>query len=311
MSRPAESGRVVAELEDLILLRAEARGFSLQSCQPVGSLLAGRHASRLRGRGLSFRELRAYHPGDDIRTMDWKATARLRSPQVRVYDEERERPVLLVVDQRSPMFFGSRRAMKSVAAAEVAALGAWCVFEAGDRVGGLVFNENEIAEVRPHRSRNRVLQLLHEIVRKNQSLATGFAADGGVTLNDALRAALQLAKHDHLIVLISDLDGADDETERLATRLASHNDMLVLGVYDPLGVSLAGAPGMVASDRGSDWAIPADPTFTDRFRSAFERLLNKWRETFRNLRIPVLPITTAEPVAQQVRSALGNQRPAR
>lgn len=308
MSRPADNTRVVIELQDLILLRAEARGFSLQAHQPVGSLLAGRHASRLRGRGLSFRELRPYHEGDDIRTMDWKATARLRSPQVRVYDEERERPVLLVVDQRSPMFFGSRRAMKSVAAAEVAALGAWRVLDAGDRVGGLVFDECEIAEVRPHRSRNRVLQLLHEIARKNQGLAAGGVASGAVTLNDALRAALQVAKHDHLVVLISDLDGADDETERLATRLASHNDVLVVAVYDPLGVSLTGAPGMVAYDRGSTWEIPADPAFSRRFQAAFERLLDRWRETFRNLRVPVLPLTTAEPVAQQVRTVLGTQR---
>ena len=140
--------RVTTTLNDLVLLKAEARGFSLLTRQPVGSLLAGRHASRLRGRGLTFEELRDYREGDDIRSMDWKATARLRSPHVRVYSEERERPVLLVVDQRSPMFFGSRRAMKSVVAAELAALGAWRALDSGDRVGGIVFNEQEIVFVR-------------------------------------------------------------------------------------------------------------------------------------------------------------------
>ena len=78
---------------------------------------------RLRGRGLSFEELRHYQPGDDVRLIDWRATARRGSAHVRVYNEERERPVLVVVDQRFPMFFGSRRAMKSVVAAELAALG--------------------------------------------------------------------------------------------------------------------------------------------------------------------------------------------
>ena len=114
--------QVTTTLDSLLRLKSEARGFSFLPRQPVSSLLAGRHASRLRGRGLAFEELRHYNQGDDVRTIDWKATARLRSPQVRVYSEERERPVLLVVDQRRPMFFGSRRAMKSVAAAEITAL---------------------------------------------------------------------------------------------------------------------------------------------------------------------------------------------
>ena len=121
--RPSRIRGARTTLDELILLKADARGFCFLPRQPVHSLLAGRHASRLRGRGLAFEELRHYRQGDDVRTIDWKATARLRSPHVRVYNEERERPVLLVVDQRRPMFFGSRRAMKSVAAAEVAALG--------------------------------------------------------------------------------------------------------------------------------------------------------------------------------------------
>jgi DNA polymerase III delta prime subunit len=98
------------------------RGFSFLLRQPVYSILAGRHASRLRGRGLNFEEIRRYLPGDDIRNMDWRVTARTRRPHVRVYTEERDRPLLLVIDQRQSMFFGSRRAMKSVVAAEAAAL---------------------------------------------------------------------------------------------------------------------------------------------------------------------------------------------
>ena len=88
-------------------------------------MLHGRHASRLRGRGHNFEELRGYVSGDDIRNVDWKATARSGEPHIRVYIEERDRPVLLLIDQRHNMFFGTRRAMKSVVAAEAAALAAW------------------------------------------------------------------------------------------------------------------------------------------------------------------------------------------
>ena len=123
--------------KSLILLQHRASGrFSFLPRQPVHSLLSGRHASRIRGRGLNFEEIRGYLPGDDVRSIDWKVTARTREPHVRVFTEERDRPAFLVVDQRISMFFGSRRNMKSVTAAELGAAGAWRVADAGDRCRG-------------------------------------------------------------------------------------------------------------------------------------------------------------------------------
>jgi uncharacterized protein (DUF58 family) len=298
---------VQTTLEELLLLRAEARGFSFLPRQPVTSLLSGRHASRLRGRGLAFEELRHYQQGDDIRSMDWRATARLRSPHVRVYSEERERPVLLVVDQRRTMFFGSRRAMKSVVAAEVAALGAWRTLAAGDRVGGIVFNDGELVDLVPHRSQTRVLRLLHEVVRLNQLLAEQPDEQTApqVSLNDALQAATRRAAHDHLVVLISDLDGADETTKRLATELASHNDVLIVGIYDPLGASLQVQPGMNVVDRGVTYDLPTGAAFADSFRQAFEDLLDQWMEIFRALRVPVIPLSAASSPIEQLRDLFG------
>lgn len=305
------SAHVTIDLEALIGLKADARGFSFLPRQPVASLLAGRHASRLRGRGLSFEELRHYHQGDDVRTIDWKATARLRSPHVRVYSEERERPVLLVVDQRRPMFFGSRRAMKSVTAAEVAALGAWRALRTGDRVGGIVFNETEIVDIRPHRSQTQVLRILHEVVRLNHALAAKDPASGGITLNQALEAALRRANHDHLVVLISDFDGADEETRGLATRIAAHNDLLAVAVYDPLGASLQPHPGMVAESGGERITLPLHAGFPAAFQQAFARRIDEWTEIFRALKVPVLPISSAEPPADQLRALFGQSLAAR
>lgn len=301
------SARVTITLDELVQLKADAHGFSFLPRQPVSSLLAGRHASRLRGRGLAFEELRHYNPGDDVRTIDWKATARLRSTYVRVYSEERERPVLLVVDQRRPMFFGSRRAMKSVTAAEVAALGAWRVLNARDRVGGIVFNEAEIVDISPHRSQTQVMRILHEVVRLNHALAEKAAPTGAVTLNHALEAALRRAKHDHLVVLISDFDGADEETQRLATLIAAHNDMLAVAIYDPLGASLQPQPGMVVEVGGARVALPLDAGFPAAFQRAFTQRLDEWTEIFRALQVPVLPISTAEPPADQLRSLFGQR----
>ena len=118
-------------------------------------MLSGLHASRRRGRGLNFEEMRDYLPGDDIRSIDWKATARTGAAHVRVFTEERDRPALLVVDQRMSMYFGSQHNMKSVTAAEAAAISAFRIFGAGDRVGGIVFDDERSMAVAPRRSRRR------------------------------------------------------------------------------------------------------------------------------------------------------------
>src|SRR5271169_4103366 len=159
-----------AELDSLIALQFKAGGFSLRHNQPVHSLLFGRRASHVRGRGLDFEELRGYVSGDDVRRIDWRVTARMQKPFVRIYSEERDRPTMLVVDQRINMFFGSRVSMKSVVAAEVAALTAWRAFHQGDRVGAFIFNDDDTDEVRMHRSRANVLRILDRISYRNHQL---------------------------------------------------------------------------------------------------------------------------------------------
>ncbi|MCB1312449.1 MAG: DUF58 domain-containing protein, partial [Sedimentitalea sp.] len=148
-----EDPRVHVDLAHLRALEGRAAAIRLSPRQPARSVLNGRHASRLRGRGLDFEELRGYLPGDDVRSIDWKVTARTGEAHVRVFTEERDRPALIVVDQRMSMFFGTVHAMKSVTAAEVAALAAFSVLAQGDRVGGIVFGDDIIAEFRPERSR--------------------------------------------------------------------------------------------------------------------------------------------------------------
>src|SRR5215510_6507819 len=185
---PSSAPGVYAELGELTRFQFKAKGFSFLPRQPVHSLLAGRHASRLRGRGLNFDEIRRYLPGDDIRQIDWKATVRTRKTQTRVFTEERERTVLLLVDQRITMFFGSVRNMKSVTAAEAAALAAWRVVGEQDRVGAVVFNDSKISEIRPQRSQTTVMRILHAVIEQNHALScdTGIRSNGTM-FNEVLR----------------------------------------------------------------------------------------------------------------------------
>lgn len=299
------TSRIHPTLEDLVRLQFDARDFSLLPRQPVHSLLSGRHASRLRGRGLTFEELRRYLPGDDIRSIDWRATARLRSTHVRVYSEERDRPVLLVVDQRANMFFGSARTTKATAAAELAALAAWRALDVGDRVGAIIFGDEEFVEIKPHRSKGNVLRICHELVRVNNQLSARPDATSSNTLNRALRRAANVALHDYLVVLATDYAGDDDTTQELATRLAAHNDVLAVLVYDPLGARLPVQGRMEASDGQQQTSVPDSDRFAQRYEEAFQARSDQIRQRLRSVRIPVLPICTHDPVPEQLLAAFG------
>jgi len=292
-------------------LESAARNFSLQSNQPVHSLLAGRHGSKVRGRGLAFEELRPYVFGDDIRTMDWRVTARTGSPHIRLYAEEKDRPVQLVVDQRMNMFFGSRRAMKSVAAAEVAALVAWRMLADGDRVGGVVFGDDDLSSFRPQRSRAAVLHLLGEIARRNQLLsAYAPAVRAAGRLNEALLRVSRFGHHDALIVVVSDFEGHDARTRDLLLRLRERNDLLAVLVHDPFLSELPSVGDLVVSDGnlqvelgfGEERVRRGITEFVDSHSAA----LFAWQ---RGIGVPVLPLSAAEDTAEQLRRLLGNLAP--
>jgi uncharacterized protein (DUF58 family) len=306
--RPEAVPGVYTTLDDLARIEHKASGFSFLPRQPVHSLLTGRHTSRVRGRGLDFDELRRYRPGDDPRTIDWRVTQRTRQPHVRVFTEERDRPALLVVDQRLNMFFGTRVAMKSVVAAELAALAAWRAFHQGDRPGGFIFNDSEVREVRPHRSRRRVMELLGAVVELNRSLAVNEGIeDAPGMLNETLERVMRTAKHDALVCVLSDFYGADEQTRRLLIRLREHNDVICALLYDPSKAEPPAGGRLVVSN--GDLQLELDSakgrlrrTLSDYFTQDLRRI----KENLARVGVPVMLIHTAEDPLQQVRSQLGH-----
>lgn len=305
---PHTNDGVYVRLDDLIRLQHKASGFSFLPRQPVHSILSGRHASKLRGRGLNFEELRNYLPGDDTRNIDWKVTARTREPYVRVYTEEKDRPVWLLIDQRVNMFFGSKARMKSVVAAEVAAISAWRVLSVGDRVGALVFNDSGISVIPPHRSRERVIQILKQVVDKNHALnADPTSKPDSGKLNEAIKQVSLLARHDCLVCLVTDGTGINEETRKHITRLSEHNDVLMAFIYDPLEKSLPAAGRLRFSDgEGQLETDTSSKKLRTDFQTEFENRLEWMHSASRRFSIPVLPLHTASPVSGQIRSAFGH-----
>ena len=301
-----EDPRVHVDLAHLRALEGRAAAIRLSPRQPARSVLNGRHASRLRGRGLDFEELRGYLPGDDVRSIDWKVTARTGEPHVRVFTEERDRPALIVVDQRMSMFFGTVHAMKSVTAAEVAALAAFSVLAQGDRVGGIVFGDDIIAEFRPERSRGTLTRFLAALAEANQRLHAEVAPSPPLPLNDVLASVGRIARRNHLVLILSDFDGIDARTESLLGGLARRNDVLLGLVTDPSSEGLKPGMRLAVSDGALQAEIDTgDGTVRKALAEATTGRLAEILGWQARLGVPVLPLSAGEETVPQLRRLMG------
>lgn len=224
-----------SQLDDLIRARFAASHLSLQANRRVLSAMAGPNRTRFRGRGIDFEEVRNYQPGDDIRTIDWRVTARSGKAHTKLFREERERPTLVVVDQRAAMFFGSQTCFKSVLAAHLAALIAWAGLANGDRVGGLVFGIKGHQEIRPRRSRNAVLHLLNQIDAANHQLTPASITDSDASsFSEVCMELLRIARPGTAVFIISDFADFDEQSNKYLFSLSQHCDLNCLFTFDPL-----------------------------------------------------------------------------
>ncbi len=305
--------RIYVSTAHLRGLQGAARGLSFLPNQPSASVLNGRHASRLRGRGLNFEEMRDYRPGDDIRSIDWKATARTGSPHVRVFTEERDRPALVVLDQRMSMFYGSVLNMKSVTAAEAAAIAVFRILEAGDRIGGIVFDDEQRLEFVPKRSRRGATRFLEAVADYNQRLnADRPAAFAPGSLNRVLKSVARVAHHDHLVIVLSDFDGIDDATHRHLSGIAAHNDLILGLIYDPSAQGIENGQRTVLGDGERQAEIEfGDATVAAAIaavsRSRLEQIL-RWQA---EINLSVLPVSAGEQTLPQLRKLMGSMAPRR
>jgi len=217
---------VSASLAELIRLSEQARQLQLRPRQ-VRARQSGQYVSPLRGRGMEFDESRPYQPGDDVRNMDWRVTARISKPYSKMFREERERPVLIGVDARAPMFFATRGRFKWVQAQRLTALLAWTALQGGDRIGGEIFSEAGFRELRPRRGKGALLHFLKALADQPRAVAAR-----PVSLSEPMRRMWRTAHPGSLVVFVSDFRGFDGPAERQLVRIARHNDLVLIHVYD-------------------------------------------------------------------------------
>ena len=216
---------------DLAGLRARAAGLSLDAHRSSRHGRAGTRLSKFRGRGMEYSESRIYLPGDDIRSIDWRVTARTGRAHTKLFHEERDRPVLFVVDLGAQMRFGTRRAFKSVVAAEAASLLAWAAVANGDRVGALVFGGGHNEESPVEGGRHGALSLFRALAGVGQATDERASSDG---IGEALLRARRVARPGALIVVISDFSTLRRQEDRQFARLREHNDVLCVWIHDRL-----------------------------------------------------------------------------
>jgi uncharacterized protein (DUF58 family) len=235
-------------LPQLLALRHKSvRINQAQSTKVMGSQ-SGIKLSKVKGRGIDFAEVRAYQPGDDIRAIDWRVTARKNKPHTKIFREERERPALIYVDQSQHMFFGSTQRLKSVAAAELAGRIAWQTLAAGDRIGGIVIGNEEQTLFRPFRTTRAVGRLLNQIASANQTLTRSAFIDTQESKFSGLEQLRRLTQSNYRIFIISDFSGDIESWSEQIKQLARHNHVTLLHIQDPLDKELPPADHYVITD---------------------------------------------------------------
>lgn len=298
-----------AELETLIALRFPARQIDIRKRRRALSQMSGGNRANARGRGIDFDEVRSYQPGDDIRAIDWRVTARTGTAHTKLYHEERERPVLIALDQRAGMFFGSRHCFKSVLAAHLAALVTWSALHCGERIGGLVFSDEGHRDIRPRRSRKTALGLLSTITEFNHQLNSP-GIGGGEGFSDLLAMCRRIARPGASLIIISDFDGLlQQRAQEHLFQLSRHVELTALHCTDALEHELP-PPGEYVVTDGHQRSTLA--TGTTALRSHYALASRNYHaaiaDALRRVGAPCRRVTTDESPFEVLQELYGSAR---
>ena len=288
-----DDGVVAVSPALLIASQRDARVLK-QKAGRVLSRLIGNYLSPFKGRGMEFDEARPYQPGDDIRNMDWRVTARTNKPHSKVFREERERPVLLWVDFRASMFFGTRRCFKSVLAARAAALLGWKANQQGDRLGALMFSEARHLERRPERGKPATLHVIKQLSQFSVQQEKVAETDASCA-EHALKRLLQVVRPGSLVYLVSDFRFPPAELEFTLNRLAKHNEPVLLHVSDPLERDLPPPGTYRVTDGVNESEInTADQSLSQGYHSRFDHHQQFLSELCKRSGARYLPLSTEQ-----------------
>ena len=270
----------------------------------ISGTIGGPYLTKLKGRGMEFAESRPYQAGDDVRHIDWRVTARTVRTHTKLYREERERPVMLVLDQCRQMFFGSRKRLKSVQAARIAALMGWRALLRGDRVGAILFSEKFHYEFRPRGDRRHYLRLLSKIMTEHNRIADEmkddqWSFDSKYRFNEALIRVRHVVQPGSLVYIFSDFYSINEECRKQMFQLSKHNQLEVYLLSDPLEKEAPSFGTYVMSDGKSNaWINSSNSNIRRLYSEAFDKHQQSLSEELRSCRVTLNFLSTVDSLYQ-------------
>lgn len=289
------------DLPQLLRYQHQTHFLDLAPKQTIQSKLAGTYLARSKGRGMEFDEVRHYQNGDDVRTIDWRVTARTGKVHTKLFREEKERPVFVLTDLSDSMQMGSQLLFKSVQAAHLAALIGWHARERGDKFGGVVFNQQTIRELKPAARHTGVLRYLQQLQLLNHPNPSASTA---VTLADALAQLRQLCRPGSLIYVISDFQQSSDLCWKHLQAIRAHNEIRLCHILDPLDLQLplrADPLVAVKDQQGTVDVDLANSHIHQRYADTQAEKQQSLQHHCRAMGLSLMRISAAQPLAEQFR----------
>lgn len=289
---------LVAKLDELIALKRYAKRINYKT--PTKAMYGGEVDSSLRGRGVDFAEARIYQAGDDIRHMEWGMTARTGRPHVKLYQEERERPVVILCDFNPSMYFGTRLAFKSVVAARLSAMIAWVAIKQRDKVGGLLYSATKHKEFIPRAHERAMLPFLAAL---SQYTDLSFAKEDKMTyLSEVLLRVKRVIRPGSILVIISDFYGFDAASLNYLTRLSIHNDVLIFHICDPLELAPPKPSCYPITDGKEELLLDLrKETIINNYRNYCEERIVNLKTSFKHCSLPYTQVTAEINIPHLVR----------
>ena len=309
-----QSNGVSLSSAELLRYQQLAKLFSLAPKRMPQAKLAGSYLTKHKGRGMEFDEARHYQPGDDIRAIDWRVTARTGKTHTKVYREERERPVFLFCDYLPSMAFGTQLLTKAVQAAHVSSLISWSAAARGDKVGALVFNQQQHKEIKPLTRKKAVLHVCHELMALHEQSAQNKTdkAKDEQAFADACARARRLARPGSLVYLVSDFQHLNAQAIQHLSHLTRHCEVRAIVINDPIEHALPQSNSLqtvsVSDGQNQQRWVLGDSTEQQQYQ--------KWRnehnsaiyDTLRKNNIARFSVSAGLPLDEQLQSMQQEQR---
>lgn len=296
-----ENRGLSVSLDELIKMRRYVNYVKPQAAKKTSSLLAGDVKSAFKGRGLEFEEIRGYAFGDDVRDMDWRVTARRNEPYIKVFQEERDREIYVLLDFSASMVFGTKKELKSVFAAKTAALIGWVALENRDRFGCIIYDGDQSYVFKAKSGVKNLLAILNTIAKMSVKILQN-PHEGN--FGKALKITEKTIKNQGNIFILSDFSNFDNNIKNALFALSQKGELYMLAVSDELEINPPKKGEYMAEYAGQQLVFNTySADFIENYKAYFENKRHNIREFALKTKSPYVELKNGTDISSQIKFA--------